>query len=248
MSLTTESAVVKETCSSLARPIIEKYEWLGTLPLNYSKFVGLFFSGNCAGVICFVSSKFGADFSLWNKPAICLGRGACVHWCPPWGASFLIQRGISLLYGHDEPRYVLAYSDWSAGEIGTVYQACGWTYLGHRRTKEWLSPDGERFDCYRHANNVAPANFGKGKGRSIAPDREAVNAEKARLISCGWKLVDGPIRGRYATTTGRKGRIFRSMVKQLLSHGRPYPKRGQSIKRDTPTQSEGRVQSPLAAL
>ena len=129
-----KTAVMHEIPFKLAQNFILKYEWLGTLPVNYNKFCGLYFGSALAGVTCFVEVKFGGKFTLYNYPAVCLGRGACVHWCPEWGGSYLIQNSLKLLYAKNEPIYVVAFSDWDSVEILTLYQACKWTYLRHKDT------------------------------------------------------------------------------------------------------------------
>ena len=58
------NAVVKKITREQALPIILKYEWLGTLPVNFIKFCGLYFDGALAGVVCFVEVKFGGRYTL----------------------------------------------------------------------------------------------------------------------------------------------------------------------------------------
>ena len=100
IGLNKDNAIVKQITRDTALPIILKYEWLGTLPVNFIKFCGLYFDGALSGVTCFVEVKFGGKYTLWNYPAICLGRGACVHWCPDWGGSYLIQKSLKLLFSN----------------------------------------------------------------------------------------------------------------------------------------------------
>jgi hypothetical protein len=57
-------------------------------------------------------------------------RGACVHWAHPHAASFLISRACAAAYRDFGWTVFFAYSDRMAGEIGTVYQACNWRYVG----------------------------------------------------------------------------------------------------------------------
>lgn len=107
---------------------------------------GLFFFEELAGVVCFghpqgtIVNLFGkenADKVYW------LARGACAHWAHPHSASFLINAACKAFHrpwtnGRGEPmlpKFVfLATADSDAGEIGTVYQASNWLYLG--RTSE----------------------------------------------------------------------------------------------------------------
>ena len=87
--LNVKKAVIKQVSRKLARQIIYKYEWLGTMATSSSHFYGIFFGLHCAGVTCVsVNStgtggvnahcKFGIKRNEFNH----LVRGACVHWAP----------------------------------------------------------------------------------------------------------------------------------------------------------------------
>ena len=239
-----ENAQIKQITRKQALPIILKYEWLGTLPVNYNKFCGLYFNSALAGVTCFVEVKFGGKFTLYNYPAICLGRGACVHWCPEWGGSYLIQNSLKMLYGKDEPRYVVAFSDWDAGEIGTLYQACNWTYLGHKNTKEWVDRDGKRYDINTPAVR-AVSGFARKNNKDLKATKEQRKVQEEKMIKEGYKLVSGAVRGKYATIIGKKNKTYRDMVKLLNNNKKPYPKRNnaEQVSREkrntTSIESEG---------
>lgn len=219
-----KNAKIKEITRDTALPVILKYEWLGTLPVNYNKFCGLYFGSALAGVTCFVEVKFGGKFTLYRYPAVCLGRGACVHWCPDWGGSYLIQNSLKLLYAKDEPKYVVAFSDWNAGEIGTLYQACNWVYLGHKNTKEWIDKNGKRYDINTPAVR-AVTGFDRKNNKELRATKEQRLIEENKMIEEGYKLVAGAVRGKYATIIGRKNKKYRDMVKLLNKNKKPYPKR-----------------------
>lgn len=146
------TAHVEEITYAQAEAIILKYEWLGNMGTTARAF-GLFFGAELAGVVCFghpfgtisnICGKENADKVYW------LARGACVHWAHPHSASFLINEACKKFQmpwknrdGKDQPaKFVfLATADTDAGEIGTVYQASNWSYVG--RTSEptmWKLP------------------------------------------------------------------------------------------------------------
>ena len=208
--------------------MIEKYEWLGTLPVNYKKFAGLYFNTALAGVVCFVDVKFGGKFTLFNYPAICLGRGACVHWCPSFGASFLIQKSIKLLFGNSEPKYVVAFTDSKAREIGTIYQACGWIYLGSKKTKEWMDSNGKRYDINTPSVR-AVSGFARKNNKDLKATKQQRQEQIQKMLNEGYKLVEGPMRGKYVTITGLKNKVYRKMVKKISKHSKPYPKRTDAV-------------------
>src|ERR1700730_10687346 len=86
---------VRQITRDQAESVILKYEWLGTMNRPLACY-GLFSPDSDAvlGVACFgksggskaASSILGPDFA---NSAICLERGACVHWAPDRAPSFL---------------------------------------------------------------------------------------------------------------------------------------------------------------
>ncbi len=119
--------------------------------------------------------------------------------------------------------YVVAFSDWKAGEIGTIYQACNWVYLGHKNTKEWVDKDGKSTSITPHTRVIS--GFKRRKNPEIKATKEQIEEQKQKMINYGYKLVDGPTRGKYATIVGRKNKTYRQMVKLLKKNSKPYPKR-----------------------
>lgn len=113
--------------------------------------VGLFFRHPTTGVeylagaACFGDSAgTGVYASIcgeeWKRKAITLCRGACVPWADRVihkdgkahtgaAASFLINRASRLMVEKGFNIFI-AYSDEDASEVGTVYQAAGWDYVG----------------------------------------------------------------------------------------------------------------------
>ena len=128
-----KNGLVQEISKSEAKEIILKYEWLGNMGTSDYAF-GLYFGKHIAGAVC-----FGRTAGTKTDASICgtkyahlvktLNRGACVHWTHPHSASFLISHACRLMAQKGYHIFV-AYADPSAGEIGTIYQACGWNYCG----------------------------------------------------------------------------------------------------------------------
>ena len=102
------------------------------------------------GVVCFGSGPQGDTRKVVGEPAICLERGACVHYAPPNAASFLITGACKLVHRQTGTAIFYAYADPAAGEYGAVYQASNWFYLGQglkngrqRATRTMVLPPGE---------------------------------------------------------------------------------------------------------
>ena len=218
IDLSRSNAIIRKVSHTTAKEIILKYEWLGTMPSVFTCGYGLFFGWSFAAVECFTEAKLGSLYSFNKEPAICLCRGACVHWAPKWSASFLISNSIKLL--DKKYHYVLAYSDTDANEIGTVYQACNWYCVGEVSNKFWQRPDGKRFDRSYHRNLVRGRDE-NGKEKVFGDDHVRM---KEKMLKEGWKIVTGGKRYKYAFPLG-SGRDFRSRKKYLESISIPYPKR-----------------------
>lgn len=71
-----------------------------------------------------------------------ISRGACISWSPKNLASSLIMFGIRYMVKNTNFRFFTAYSDTEAKELGTIYQACNFIYLGQRSgaKKEYFDP------------------------------------------------------------------------------------------------------------
>ena len=61
-----------------------------------------------------------------------ISRGACVSWSPKNLASKLISFAIKWMVANTQYRLFTAYSDSEARELGTIYQACNFYYLGKK--------------------------------------------------------------------------------------------------------------------
>jgi hypothetical protein len=148
-----QDAEVISTSKTEASKIILRYEWLRTLGRGASSFYGLSLDGELIGAVCF---GVGASPEARNicgakyiQLAACLMRGACVPWAPKNAASFLIRHACRQAYKDHGWQIFFAYSDPAAGEIGTVYQAANWFYIGQglgRRKGDvhldWIAPNG----------------------------------------------------------------------------------------------------------
>ena len=224
VNLSPSNAEVRIITNKEAKEIISKYEWLGTMPAGAFLSVGLFFDGHLAGVEVFTETKSGGKYTLFNKPTICLARGCCVYWCPKWGSSYLITRTLKLLteYYKGEPRYIIAYSDWEAGEIGTVYQASNWYYLGHQNYYFWIDINGKKYDKCHHRDIAKKKDKEFNNNKKINMD--IVLEVKQQLLNNGWKYREKLIRGRYVTVIGYNSPLKRQMIKLLKENQKPYPK------------------------
>jgi hypothetical protein len=132
---TLEGCTVERIPFAEAKTIILRHEWLGTMPPGARACYRLKTSdGELAGVAVFAPPPSPESRDLcgpeYRDQTISLSRGACVHWAHPQGGSFLIAKACKLAAKEFGWRIFCAYADPTAGEIGTVYQAANWLYLG----------------------------------------------------------------------------------------------------------------------
>tara|TARA_R110000868_G_scaffold203969_8_gene451960 strand:+ start:128 stop:1624 length:1497 start_codon:yes stop_codon:yes gene_type:complete len=121
-----------------AKKIIEEYEWLGYMP-SYTKYhFGIFFNIGgreyLGGVVVFqddyVENVGGWDKYGYSGKIILLSRGVCLWWAPKNANTYLISKALKWLETNTDYKVVTATVDSLAGEIGTIYQAANWNYVG----------------------------------------------------------------------------------------------------------------------
>lgn len=240
--LDVKRAEVRRVSRRLAQQIIYKYEWLGTMaPTTYH--YGIFFGAYCAGVCCvgLSSATAGKDkhheFGL-NRPdeLLTLARGACVHWAPTGANSKLVAWACRLLSRDGLGKALIAYSDAEAGEIGTIYQACGWVYIGKTKLigeAEIVSPGGRVFNRKFVGNHA---------------QRRAVTFSQMRcaLLDGGWRFQSNNQKHKYVAILDKSDRALIARVERMRQ---PYPKRAASVDSDTAAHqaAEGGAH-PTAAL
>lgn len=190
-----------------ALPIILKYEWLGTMG-KATIFVGLISpTREVQGVACFGYGPAGNIRHLIGSPALCLERGACVHYAPRNAASFLINAACKLVYRMTGVERFFAYGDPMAGEYGAVYQAAGWAYLGQ-------GLDGKKGRARRYsvlppgADPNNPANW--KSTRELRRDGRRMTFDTAR--AAGWQIATREAKHVYATHVGRHRRKWRKNI------------------------------------
>jgi len=135
-----KNAVCERILYKEAKNIILDYEWLGTMGTT-QKHYGIFFDGELCGAICFGYFQAMQGYATYvgdkyAKKGIQLSRGACAWYAHKHSASKLIGYGLKEMKKQGY-KYCIAFSDPSAGEIGTVYQATNWYYLGTKKDMHW---------------------------------------------------------------------------------------------------------------
>jgi hypothetical protein len=121
----------REKCAEVVK-FVERHEWLGNMPRRPTHRFVASYNGMLAGAVVMAtpnsfSNLLGADNRHLEK---LISRGACISWSPRNLASALVMFSIRWMVKHSEFRIFTAYSDTEARELGTIYQACNFIYLG----------------------------------------------------------------------------------------------------------------------
>lgn len=111
---------------------IQKHEWLGKISLYPTHYFVVKYKDILAGVIIMdmpnAFSKLLGEKT--KKLERLISRGACISWSPKNLASSLIMFSIKWMVNNTDYRVFTAYSDPEAKELGTIYQACNFNYMG----------------------------------------------------------------------------------------------------------------------
>jgi hypothetical protein len=228
------------------KEFIERHEWLGRMSLYPTHVFTARYKGALAGVVILdmpnAFSKMLGDQT--KKAERLISRGACISWSPKNLASALITFGIRWAVTNTDYRLFVAYSDSEAGEIGTIYQACNFYYLGANfgTKKQYQIPTGrwvsDRYFRSRSVYKRVAKEIGvewdaawQQRDRVLfaqmtPADAEAIKAaSKAFMLSC--PVRDVPPKGKYAYVLGATKRETRVLRKTIEGNCKmyPYPKR-----------------------
>jgi len=237
--LDVKRAEVRRVSRRLAEQVILKYEWLGAMAQTGYHY-GIFFGSYCAGVCCYAAGAATGGvnshmpFGIKSDELAVLARGACVHWAPKGTNSKLVSWACRL-FAKDAPcKIVIAYSDTDAGEVGTIYQACGWIYIGKgAATRQWLAPNGRIFD------QKYPWDRARSQGGTRAQ-------WTARLRAAGWVEQASNPKHRYVQILDKSDQALVDRVSRMRQ---PYPKRAASVDSGmVGHQPTGEGATPIAAL
>lgn len=199
-----------------AKTVILKYEWLRTMGRAVACY-GLWSpEQELLGVTCFGWPAAPESRDVCGRAerdaAVCLERGACVHWAPPNAASYLIREAVKQAHRDHGWEIFYAYADEDAGEIGTVYQASNWHYLGQglgrtpgRMREDFRDPDG----------NVISGRALRHRG-----------LRKSEILQQGWTVVYRYPKHKYVWFEGRRRHTLKLKCRYPFQ---PYPKRAEGV-------------------
>ena len=187
----------KEQCDEI-KQFIERHEWLGKLPiwLTHRFTARLKKNDALAGVIIMATpNSFSNILGEENKnKEKLISRGACISWAPKNLASWLITKSIKHMVKNTEFRAFSAYSDPEAKELGTIYQACNFIYLGQKfgAGSQYLDPDNPKrgwFGSSGFADRSQIVRYAKKLGIEWQPEWYKMVGKKKNYRKVNWKTI-----------------------------------------------------------
>lgn len=237
-----DSAKDKLAC----KQFIERHEWLGTLSQYTTHWFAAYCNGILAGVILFnmpnAFSKILGDKTKDIERLI--SRGACISWSPKNLASTFLMWCINYMVKNTQYRVFTAYSDPTAKELGTIYQACNFYYMGQSSggNKKYVNPYTGKFVSDRYfRQKTAYKKFAKELGiewhttwsHSTGMNWENVPADIASTLKqyskdkqSECRYVEVPPKHKYVYILGANKRETKTLRKEYESTHAilPYPK------------------------
>lgn len=236
---------------------IKRHEWLGNLSQYTTHWFGAYYHNPNLGI---VGRDILAGIILMNMPNAfskllgeetrdlerLISRGACISWSPKNLASSFLMWSVNWMVKNTSYRLFTAYSDPTAKEIGTIYQACNFYYLGANSgtTTRYINPYtgkvvSDRFFRVRSAYKKYANELGIKWDRSwnndqkmlwenVPVDVEKKLRDKSKSRQSTSQKVDFPSKHKYAMVLGKTKsetkklkRKFEDMNKKII---KPYPK------------------------
>jgi len=122
----------KEFCFDEVSQFIQRHEWLGKMSLYPTHIFTARYKGLlCGAVIMDMPNAFskllGEDTKKIER---LISRGACISFSPKNLGSAIVMFSINWMVRNTPYRLFTAYADPEAKELGTIYQACNFFYLG----------------------------------------------------------------------------------------------------------------------
>jgi len=164
----------KKKCNEI-KTFIKCHEWLGKMPNRPTHRFIATYNDQLAGVIVMATpNSFSNLLGKQNRDLEKLiSRGACISWSPKNLASALLMYSIRWMVDNTTFRFFTAYADVEARELGTIYQACNFIYLGDEY--------GTRFEYYD------PEKPAKGWFSDRAFRKTSKYRRYAKLLGIKWE-------------------------------------------------------------
>lgn len=226
--MSTKAGLRLDWCSyAAAKYAVEHWHYSRSMPAGKLARVGVWEDDVFRGVVLFgrgAAINIGKPFGLFQTQVCELVRVALREHA--WPVSRIVRVAVVMLRrAMPGLRLIVSYADTWQGHHGGIYQAGGWSYLGHRCDRPY------RIGGYRVGGELVHprtlgSRYGRG-GQSVAWLRANVdpNAEQVMM----------PEKHKYVLP------LDDAMRKQIAPLAKPYPKRprAESVGSDAPGHHPG---------
>ena len=222
---------------------INRHEWLGTLSQYTTHWFACYYKNILAGVVLMNVPNAFSKLLGDNTPYLerLISRGACISWSPKNLASALIMFSINWMVKNSRYRLFIAYSDPTAKELGTVYQACNFYYLGKGSgaSKRYVSPYTDKIISDRFfRQKTAYKKFAQELGlpwqsnwqtkngmnwNNIPDDMEKQLRDYSKLKQSQSLMIEFPSKHKYAYVLGATPKETKILRKEFLEKNKTYP-------------------------
>lgn len=240
-------AVYDAQGQSEIKDFIVRYEWLGNMSQYPTHWYACYYQDVIAGATVFNMPNAFSKYLGEDTPRLerLISRGACASWTPKNLASALLMFAIKHMVANTEYRLFTAYSDPTAKELGTIYQACNFWYLGNNygAAARYVNPYtgklvSDRFFRQRTAYRRYAKELGiefqsnwadntKMLWQNIPDHVEQRLREYSREKQRQATRVEMPLKHKYAYVLGRDKRETKELRRQFLNNVKTvheYPK------------------------
>lgn len=225
---------------------IKRHEWLGNLSQYTTHWFGAYHKHMLAGVILMNMPNAFSKLLGEETPKLerLISRGACVSWSPKNLGSSFIMWCINWMVKNTDYRLFTAYSDPTAKELGTIYQACNFYYLGNTSGTgtRYVNPYtgkivSDRFFRVRSAYKKYAKELGisweknwnndqKMLWENVPPEVEKQLRDFSKMKQKTSKKISMPLKHKYAFVLGASKAETKKLRKEFTDKNsmKPYPK------------------------
>lgn len=230
-----------------ASDFIKRYEWLGTVGSFPTHWFSARYKGLLGGVIIMGMPNSFSKMLGENTKEIerLIARGASASWCPFNLGSRFLSWAIKWMVQNTQYRLFTCYSDPQAKEIGSIYQALNFYYLGQKSgaSTRCVNPYNSnslisdrafraRSMYKKYAKDLGIewqdnwSNDQKMLWENIPPDIEQKLREYSKEMYKNSEKVVFPPKHKYAYVLGRDKKETKELRKlfESLNKTYPYPK------------------------
>jgi hypothetical protein len=228
----------KEFTYKEIKDFIERYEWLGKISLYPSHIFTARYKEIICGVVI-MDVPYSPTFNIERL----ISRGASASWAPHNLSSKLIMFSIKWMVSHTQFRQFSAYCDPEANELGTIYQACNFYYLGNKfgSKYKYITPEGNEVSDRYFRNRSVYKRLAIDNGiewnmnwqdrssiifKNIPDDIELKLRELSNEYKKRSEKIEQPLKHKYIYVLGSNKGETKKLRKDFLNTHKiyPYPK------------------------